>query len=276
MLEPISSRKIPHLKQYLDQVGREVETPSYIDSDPIRFMYEFEDKVDRELAGFFAAVMAWGRRDIVIKKVHNLLLRMDYKPSTFIGNFNEKDAKYLEGFKHRTFKPVDIYWMIQILQTILLKYGDFESFWSHCYRKSHEQERPLMGVFHEEFFKQEPQFTERTRKHISNAEKNSSCKRPYLFLRWCLRKNSQVDTGIMSFMDTSELKIPLDVHVARQARRVGLLTRSYNDWKAVIELTNNLRKLDPADPAKYDYALFGIGIREYPLPEELLVNPNIN
>ena len=259
MPRPLSKKKLLKLKPKLEDLVAETEQPNFIDNDPIQFMYAFETKNDKELAGFFAAIMAWGRRDIVITKVDDLLQRMDYKPAEFILNFSESDTEKLEGFKHRTFKPIDIYWLIKTLQSILKEYQTFESFWEKCYKKSKAQKRELIAVFHEQFFVFHPETPQRTRKHISNSEKNSSCKRLYMYLRWCIRTGS-VDLGTMSFMPASELMIPLDVHVARQARALGILKRKQNDWKAVQELTQKLRVLDPEDPAKYDFALFGLGI----------------
>lgn len=271
-LKTLSKNKLFELKPYLDSLIEKIDIPSYIDSDPIQFMHAFEEKKDREIAGFFAAIMAWGRRDIVIAKVDDLLNRMSYRPSDFITNFSETDVSILEGFKHRTFKPIDIYWLIRILQSILKKYDNFEGFWSNCYQKSKEENRELIAVFHEEFFALQPEVPQRTRKHISNPDKNSSAKRLYMYLRWCIRK-SQVDMGIWSFMSPAELKIPLDVHVARQARRLGLLSRTQNDWKSVLELTQKLRLFDLNDPAKYDFALFGLGVHPEFVDERFLVNP---
>lgn len=255
----MTKKKLLELKPELDALVAKIEQPDFIDNDPIQFMYAFEDKNDRELAGFFAAIMAWGRRDIVISKVDDLLKRMDYKPTEFILNFSENDVPKLDGFKHRTFKPIDMYWFIKALKSILETYHSFEGFWKMCYQKAQEFDRELIAVFNEKFFAIHPQTPQRTRKHISNPEKNSSCKRLYMYLRWCLR-SGPVDLDTMSFMPTSELMIPLDVHVARQARLLGLLKRNQNDWKAVNELTGKLRLLDPDDPAKYDFALFGLGI----------------
>lgn len=235
-------------------------------------MHAFEKKNDQELAGFFAAIMAWGRRDIVNAKVEDLLSRMSYQPENFIKNFSENEAELLEGFKHRTFKAIDMYWMIKTLQVILLRFDTFEGFWAHCYSSAKNQNRELIAVFNEEFFSFYPETPARTRKHISNPEKNSSCKRLYMYLRWCLRKNSTVDPGTMSFMSPSEIKIPLDVHVARQARKLGLLKRTYNDWKAVSELNQRLLMLDPEDPSKYDFALFGIGVLKEELPKNYVIN----
>lgn len=271
-----SEEEVLKLKPFLDEWVKRIEIPSYIDSDPVLFMHAFNDKADQMLAGFFAAIMAWGRRDIVIRKVQDLLDRMDNRPAEFIGNFSDRDAARFEGFKHRTFKPVDIKWIVKILRKTILRYESFEGFWTFCHQKAQKKEQPLMTIFHEEFFAQHPESPQRTRKHISNAAKKSSCKRLNLFLRWAIRNNSPVDLGLMNFMDSSHLMIPLDVHVARQARRLGLMSRRYNDWKAVKELTGIARLLDPSDPAKYDYALFGLGINPDSIPEEFIVNHNVD
>lgn len=258
-MKNLKNKEQPKLKVYLDSIVQKIEVTSFIDSDPIQFMHAFEEKTDQEIAGFFAAIMAWGRRDIVISKVDDLLKRMNYQPTEFILNFSESQAPLFENFKHRTFKPIDIYWLIKALQNILKDFGDFEGFWASCYHQSKKQNRELIAVFHQRFFAVHLETPQRTRKHISNPEKNSSAKRLYMYLRWCIRK-SEVDLGIWSFMSPSELRIPLDVHVGNQARKLGLLSRSQNDWKSVQELTDKLKKLDPLDPAKYDFALFGLGV----------------
>lgn len=273
--QTLSKKRILELKPFLDNLVNEIEKPVYINEDPVQFMHAFEDKTDKELAGFFAAIMAWGRRDIVNAKVEDLLERMDYRPADFIKNYSENDAPDFEGFKHRTFKPIDLHWLTKILQTILLKFQTFERFWSHCSQKAKREGRELVAVFHEQFFTFHPEMPIRTKKHVSNPEKNSSAKRLYMYLRWCIRKGSPVDPGTMNFITPAELKIPLDVHVARQARRLGLLSRRQNDWKAVQELTNRMRLLDPKDPAKYDYALFGIGVLDSEIPEQLIINEQV-
>lgn len=272
-LQAISDQQLMELKPWLEEIGEQVEQPEYIQDDPIQFMHAFDDREDQLLAGFYAATLAWGRRDIVNRKVDDLLNRMDYQPYAFIKQFSEKDSHRFEGFKHRTFKPVDIYWITRILSTILDEYGSFETFWKRCYQLANQQQKELMTVFHEQFFDVHPEAANRTRKHISNASKNSSCKRLYLYLRWSVRDSGPVDLGVMNFIKPSELKIPLDVHVARQSRKLGLLTRTYNDWKAVCELTGRLKQMNPEDPAWFDYPLFGLGIGTYELAEKFILNP---
>jgi len=268
----LSKKHLLLLKPFLDDLSGQVEQPEYIDHDPIRFMYDYSEKRDRELAGFFSAIMAWGRRDIVLAKVNDLLRRMNYDPYSFITGFSENDASLFFDFKHRTFKPIDIYWLIRTLQSILEEFPCFEDFWESCYNQANRDNRPLISVFHERFFSYHPAMPQRVRKHISDSDKNSSCKRLYMYLRWNIRKQSPVDTGLMDFMPESELMIPLDVHVARFARVLGLLSRHQNDWKSVVELTNRLRILDPADPTRYDFALFGLGALKLDLPDEYVVN----
>jgi uncharacterized protein (TIGR02757 family) len=249
-----------------------VEVPSYIETDPVAFMHAYTRKEDREIAGFFAALMAWGRRDIVMRKVEDLLGRLGHNPYIVIRQYNPSDAGRFNGFVHRTWNATDIDVLCKILCRIYAEYDDFEGFWRSVYQQSHQTGQNIMELFHQKFFDLDPDAPARTKRHIGDARKGSSCKRLWLYLRWCLRKESIVDTGIMDFMPVSELMIPLDVHVARYARMLGLLARPSNDWKAVAELTDRLRMLDPTDPGKYDYALFGLGVLKIPVPEEFIVN----
>lgn len=257
------------LKPYLDKLGREVEVPEYVDSDPVLFMHAFDEIEDKLLAGFFASLMAWGRRDVVINKTHQLIELMDNRPYQYILNFDEANHSAFESFKHRTFKPIDIYWLVTILHRILQGHGAFSEFWRYCHNKALQKNEELLDIFNTEFFAVAPEVTTRTHKHISSPSKNSSCKRLCLFLRWAVRRSSVVDLGLLEFVKPEHLHIPLDVHVARHSRQLGLLTRASNDWKAVTELTSVLKTLNPNDPAFYDYALFGMGIRPEQVPKEL-------
>lgn len=260
------------IKVYLDRINDSVEQSNYIQSDPVQFIHAFEKKKDIEIAGFFAAIMAWGRRDIVINKVENLLQRMNYSPFDFIVQYSPDDFSTLQGFKHRTFKPIDIHGMISALQRIYQEYDDFESFWKECYQTSEHENRLLLALFHERFFNSTPELVHRTRKHISNPQHGSTCKRLCMYLRWMVRKKSAVDIGIWNFLDESQLFIPFDVHVARQARKFGLVIRRTDDWKTVTELTATLKIMNPNDPVRYDYALFGLGALGFSLPNRFLLN----
>lgn len=272
----VSKKRLFELKPFLDKLNDEVEVPNYIHSDPVSFMHAFTDPKDQLIAGFFAAIMAWGRRDIVLAKVSDLLERMDHKPYEFVTRFDENSAERLIGFKHRTFTSDDVYWLIRILKKIHLDFKSFESFWEHCFKKASQMSVHFMDVFHAEFFSQLPETPKRTRKHIADKRKKSTCKRLFLFLRWAVRDDSPVDLGIMDVIPKSELRIPFDVHVARQARILGLLGRKQNDWQALEELHSRLIQLDPLDPARYDYALFGLGVLKLQIPTEFIVNRSVD
>jgi len=260
------------LKPYLDKINVQVENPEYIPKDPVQFLHAYSDKKDIEIAGFFAATMAWGRRDIVISKVDELLSRFGYRPYEFIMGYKQSDFSVLNGFKHRTFKPIDIHGLISGLKSIYTNFNDFEAFWAHCYALSLTQNRHFLAIFREIFFELSSDFAFRTKKHISDPENGSTCKRLYMYLRWMVRKNSPVDLGLWNFITPAELLVPFDVHVARQSRRFGLITRKSNDLKAVNELTNLLKLMKPDDPAVYDYALFGLGALNYTLPKRFILN----
>lgn len=267
-----SLQSLLELKPYLDEINTQVEQPGYIHKDPVQFLHAFSDKKDIEIAGFFAATMAWGRRDIVISKVDELLKIFDYRPYNYIMNYRQFDFSDLNGFKHRTFKPIDIHGLILGLQVIYSQYNDFEAFWAHSHSMAKRQNRHFLALFRENFFELSSDAAIRTRKHISDPEKGSTCKRLYMYLRWMVRKNSIVDPGIWDFISPAQLQVPFDVHVARQSRRYGLITRKSNDLKTVNELTDTLRLLNPDDPAIYDYALFGIGALGYSLPRRFILN----
>lgn len=256
------------LADFLDEVVRRVEVPAYIDSDPIRFVHAYAEPEDRLIAGFFAALFAWGRRDIVIRKTGELLERMGPSPAAFIRRYPEAGTTAFDGWKHRTFTADDAHWLCLGLRRGMEGCGSFEGLWRQAYHDSRTTGALLMHTFHRQFFGRMPEAPARVRKHLADNAKGSSCKRLYLFLRWTLR-GGPVDARLMDFMPVAELHIPLDVHVGRWARYLGLLHRPQDDWKAVEELTARLRELDPRDPAKYDYALFGIGVLGLAVPPHL-------
>lgn len=272
LLRKRSYTALMEMKPILDHINNCVETPGYVQNDPVQFMHVFDSKKDKEIAGFIAALMAWGRRDIVIRKTHELLESMNSRPYEYVMGYSPARADDFLNFKHRTFKPVDIHGIISALQRIYHTHEDFEEFWIKCYREADNNNRNFVSAFHYRFLSITNELAGRTRKHISDPGKNSPGKRLYMFLRWAVRKNSPVDTGIWNFITPAELLIPLDVHVARQSRRLGLLTRKSNDWTAVKELTNTFRLLDPDDPVRYDFALFGLGALGYSVPERFLLN----
>lgn len=274
--QAITRNQLRELKPWLEQCISKVEIPEYIHDDPVQFIYRFEDDDENALiAGFLSALLAWGRRDIVIAKLDELFNRMDNNPVQFISQINDASFEDLSGFKHRTFKDSDLFWMLQNIKQLRLRYGSFRSFISSVYQKYHSSDTHFIKHIHHAFFQWLPDTPNRVKKHVANGLKGGSCKRLFLFLRWTCRSNSAVDKCLLPEIPASVVCIPLDVHVVRTARKLGLITRNNGDWKALEEIQNHLLYLNPDDPSRYDYALFGIGVKSFEIPKPYLLNPDV-
>jgi len=242
------------LKKFLEENYRKYNVAGFIENDPISIPHQFTIKQDVEIAGFFAAILAWGQRKTIIKKCLELLEYMGNEPYSFVLNHSENDLLPLERFKHRTFQPTDALYFIAFLKKHYQQHESLEA----AFQGVGMKERLIN--FQNNFFRYD--FAPaRTKKHIASPASNSACKRLNMFLRWMVRKDDQgVDFGIWKQINPSELICPYDVHVERVAKKLGLVKRKQTDWKAAEELTNNLRSFDPRDPVKYDFALFGLGV----------------
>ena len=248
------------LGEFLEEKYHLYHTEKFIESDPIQIPHQFTEREDIEISAFLAAAIAWGKRPMIIRNAQRLLSLMQDSPYEFIMNAEETDFERFENFKHRTFNGEDAVFFLKSLSNIYINHGGLKNVFEENYLKSRTVFQTLIE-FRKIFF--EIEFPQRTSKHIANVEKKSAAKRLNMFLRWMVRSNSNgVDFGLWEKIPTSALYIPLDVHSGNVARKLGLLTRNQNDWKAVEELTDNLRKFDKNDPVKYDYALFGLGVFE--------------
>ena len=256
------NRKPSTVKVLLDEAALRYNTTDFIESDPISIPHRFSGLQDREIMGFWAATLAWGQRKTIIQNASRLAELMDNAPFDFIRNHEELDRKRFLDFKHRTFQAMDTLWFLEFLQQYYQQHHSLETaFARHLKLGDQTVENALRG-FHDDFFA-DPDAPTRTRKHVATPARGSTCKRLNMFLRWMVRKdNTGVDFGLWTGISPSQLLIPLDVHVERVARRMGLLQRKQTDWKSVLELTENLRAFDPNDPVKYDFALFGLGVLE--------------
>lgn len=249
------------LKAFLDEKVDRYNSTDFISSDPISIPHQFESKHDIEISGFVAAIIAWGQRVTIIKNANLLMQWMDYSPYDFIMNFTDKDLDPFRKFVHRTFNGADCEFFMWSLKNIYQKYGDLENAFAKSFSATEADTFEALIRFRNRFFELDHEV--RTEKHIANPAKNASAKRMNMFLRWMVRKDNRgVDFGIWNAIAPSQLICPLDIHSGRVARKIGLLARKQNDWKAASELTSNLKKMDLHDPVKYDFALFGLGIFE--------------
>ena len=246
------------LKALLDSKVALYNQQAFIKDDPICIPHLFTKKQDIEIAGFFAAIFSWGNRTTIINKSKELMNLMDNAPHQFILNYSSADLKKLKGFKHRTFNAEDLYYFIEFFHQ---HYSNYDSLEKAFFPSAGYDVEKGLNHFKESFFSHE--HLKRTEKHVSSPLQKSTCKRLNMFLRWMVRNdNMGVDFGIWKKISPSKLICPLDVHVARVARKIGLLQRKQNDWLAAVELTAALRKFDKKDPVKYDFALFSLGVIE--------------
>ncbi|MFN4080609.1 MAG: TIGR02757 family protein [Saprospiraceae bacterium] len=246
------------IKLFLDAELMEANTRDFIAEDPVALPHAMQTLQDREIIGFWAATIAWGQRRTIIANALLALEYMDGAPYDFVRGHSERERERFAHYRHRTFQPEDARYFLRRLQAHYLVSDSLENAFTRHLAPGDADVEPALRGFHDYFFAL-PDAPERTRKHVATPARGSSCKRLNMFLRWMVRRDAGgVDMGLWRGISSSQLCIPLDVHVERAARMLGLLTRSQTDWKAVQELTARLRDFDPLDPIKYDLALFSI------------------
>ncbi|MGN7990664.1 TIGR02757 family protein [Pedobacter sp. 22226] len=272
------------LKNFLDGKVEQYNQPNFIANDPVCIPHLFEKKQDIEIAGFFAAVLAWGQRKTIINKCRELLNRMDNAPHDFVLNHTDDDLRRLLNFKHRTFNDTDLLYFISFFKQHYQNFKSLEDAFiprQDTFRTEYPEVSAMgnniavssvadldfsieqaLNHFRAYFFSLED-FPHRTKKHISSPKQKSTCKRLNMFLRWMVRNdNHGVDFGIWNTLKPEGLICPCDVHVDRVGRLLGLISRKQTDWLTAVELTENLRQFDPKDPVRYDFALFGLGVEK--------------
>lgn len=256
------------LSGLLEMLHDRYNTPEFVADDPISIPHRFFDPEanggvqpranDVEIAGFLAATIAWGNRKTIVKSAGRMIDVMDGVPYDFVMNASESDMNGVLNYVHRTFNGSDFRSFLLSLRHIYSEFGSMGTFFEEEYRRSGDI-RTAIARFRDEFFA--PPHPARCEKHLSSIERGAACKRTNMFLRWMVRRDDRrVDFGLWGEIPPSALYLPLDVHSAATARSLGLLSRKQNDWKAVEEVTARLREFDPADPVRFDFALFGAGI----------------
>ncbi len=247
------------IKDFLDEKADLYNCTGFIENDPVSIPHRYTKKKDIEIAGFLSATIAWGRRDLILQKANLLMDLMDDSPYDFLTAASDEEWGRFGNFYYRTFQSVDAMYFLKALKNIYKEYSDLEDVFAKGKKKGGIKE--AIHFFREKFFSYSP--PERSKKHLANVMNGSAGKRVNMFLRWMIRRdNKGVDFGIWNSFEPKDLYLPLDVHSGNVARSLGILKRKQSDWKAVEEVTEVLRKFDPEDPVKYDFALFGLGVNE--------------
>ncbi len=253
--------KIEQLKIFLDQKAQWYEQPRFIEGDPISVPHRFSRMQDIEIAGFFAATLAWGNRTTIIRSATRIMQLMDNSPYDFIKNHKDEDLLPFTRFVHRTFNATDLLYFIAFLQYHYSRSDSLEDAFVAPQAMPTKDVGDALKHFYNYFFSIE--HPDRTRKHVATPARHSACKRLNMFLRWMVRSNAGgVDFGLWQKITASQLVCPLDVHVARVAARLNLIDSDRADWKTALQLTAFLQELNPSDPVRYDFALFGLGAEE--------------
>jgi len=252
------------LKEFLLEKAEQFEVPDFLPDDPLSIPHRYTDRSDVEVAAFFAASLAWGNRVSILKSLDALMERMDHAPGSFVAGHEPSDLKVFDGFVHRTFQAEDARGFVRALSELTVEHGSLERAilvgWPRPDRP--EGTRDALSAFHRAFVTQRG-VAPRSKKHVANPAAGSAAKRLNMFLRWMVRPSAKgVDLGLWKEISPAALHIPLDVHTSNVGRKLGLLKRKSNDWRAVEELTASLRLIDPVDPVRLDFALFGLGAVE--------------
>jgi len=251
------------LKQKLEYHYRAFDK-SKIEPDPLQFPHLFEDEKDIEVMAFIASIFAYGNMKQIINSLNKFLIVCNNKPYDFIKNYPVKKSHLTNSFIHRFYSSKDIIQLFHLLNLAFQEFGPLKSLFISGYNETDSNTKDAITNFSSYFLqKAKQEFGTMSRGLIFMfplPEKGSACKRINLFLRWMVRKD-ELDFGLWNEIPTSKLIIPVDTHIARICRQLKLTKRKNVSWKMAEEITNNLKKFDPNDPIKYDFAICHIGMR---------------
>ena len=246
------------LKELLEHLHDKYNRVEFIEHDPVSIPHRYSRPEDIEVSGFLSATIAWGNRKAIVKSCGRMMNFLDNAPYDFITGASERELAFLRSYVHRTFNGGDLTTFVLLLRELMARHGSLGEYFQRRWAETGDMRR-ILSLFRNDFFS--PEHPQRAEKHLSSIDKGAACKRLNMFLRWMVRRDDRgVDFGLWQQIPASALYLPLDVHSGNTARQLGLLVRKQNDWKAVEEVTSALTLFDAADPVKYDFSLFGVGI----------------
>lgn len=264
---PSASRRRPaRLKPALERLYEKYNRRELIKTDPLQFVYYYPERADKEIAGFLAAALAYGRVQQIQKSLSRLFELMGRSPSAFVRGFDARKRAQLRDFKHRFTSGDDLSDLLELLRDVLGKFGGIEEYFARGCKSSDETIIPAMSRFCDSLSAvyakgHNGQVSAGLKYLLASPARNSACKRLNLFLRWMVRADD-VDTGLWKSIDKARLIVPVDVHMGRLCRILGLYGRQSVCLATAMEITGSFAEIEPADPVKYDFALSRIGIVE--------------
>lgn len=253
----MNSKQWIELKEILEEKADLYNRTTFIEDDPISIPHLFSKREDIEISGLLTAIISWGQRKTLIRNAREMMTRMDDAPFEFVMHHSEADLKRFQNFVHRTFNGNDCQFFIRRLGEVYRTHKTIETLFSV------KDGSVYSGILNFRNVMLDTLVPQGTSKHLADPSAGSAAKRINMYLRWMVRSDGRkIDFGIWDSIPMSALMIPLDVHSGGVARKLGILQRKQDDWRAVEELTGFLRQLDASDPVRFDYALFGMGVNE--------------
>ena len=261
----MTSQEYTEIREMLEGLYEKYNRHELIAPDPLQWVYKFDRRADREIVGFLAAALAYGRVEQINNDLGKLFGIMGRRPGEYTGNFAKTDRKALAGFKHRFTTGEDIADLLEVFAVMLGRWGSLEKCFVAGAKDGEinvlsmlERFCGQVGQIRQEMGKE---FTGGLRYLVTNPADGSACKRMNLFLRWMVRKDD-VDAGLWKGIDRAKLVVPVDVHIARLTKILGFHSRATTSIRTAMDITAGFAAVNPADPVKYDFALSRIGIVE--------------
>jgi uncharacterized protein (TIGR02757 family) len=254
------------IRNILERLYKRYNRRELISPDPLQFLYRYSNPVDIEITAFLASALAYGRVEQIEKSLDNLFERMGDSPFKFVTNFDKNKRRKLKDFKHRFTTGDDISDLLMLFRTIISRFGSIEQYFARGYNPGDKNIIPALSKFCNSLLNLH---AVRNKRHaisglkylLVSPDDGSACKRLNLFLRWMVR-DDDVDTGLWKSIDKTKLIVPVDVHMSRLCKILGLYNRKTVSLSAAVEITESFAEIEPADPIKYDFALSRIGIVE--------------
>jgi uncharacterized protein (TIGR02757 family) len=241
----------------------------FLDPDPVQFVHAQRRHDDREVVGLIASALAYGNVNQIKRSVARVLAPLGPHPARAVRRLTPREAaRTFAGFKHRFNDGRDVACLLYFIRQMLETHGSVEAFFAAGLQDDHPHVGPALASFSARalaldhgglYGRGALPARAGVRFFFPSPEDGSPCKRLNLFLRWMVRRDG-VDLGVWRRVPPARLVIPLDAHVQAVARRVALTRLRSPGWRMALDITARLRRLDPADPVKYDFALYRLGL----------------